>query len=46
METSSIIMLVFGATLLYGGLGFFVFQAMKAEKRKKMNRGNTINNNR
>lgn len=46
METSSIIMLIFGATLLYGGLGFFIFQAAKAERRKKVNSGNTINNNR
>lgn len=34
METSAIIMLIFGATLLYGGLAIFVTIALKAEKNK------------
>ncbi|WMJ79063.1 MetS family NSS transporter small subunit [Clostridium sp. MB40-C1] len=35
METSSIIMLICGITLLYGGLGFCITSAIKSEKRKK-----------
>ncbi|MCY6485913.1 MetS family NSS transporter small subunit [Clostridium aestuarii] len=35
METSSIIMLICGVVLLYGGLGFCISAAVKSEKRKK-----------
>ncbi|WP_156939793.1 MetS family NSS transporter small subunit [Clostridium lundense] len=34
METSSIIMLIFGIILLYGGLGYFIYRALKVEKQK------------
>ena len=32
---SSIFMIVFGATLLWGGLAFFITTALRAEKRKQ-----------
>ncbi|MBC2399290.1 hypothetical protein BD780_003947 [Clostridium tetanomorphum] len=34
METSSITMLIFGIILLYGGLAYFIYRAIKAEKEK------------
>lgn len=34
METGSIFMLIFGLTLLYGGLGFFISKAVSSEKKK------------
>ncbi len=35
METGSIIMLIFGATLLYGGLATFITIAVKSSKNKE-----------
>lgn len=35
METSSIIMLAFGVTLLYGGLALFISIAVRSEKGRK-----------
>ncbi|MCX7842370.1 MAG: MetS family NSS transporter small subunit [Clostridia bacterium] len=34
MEASAIIMLIFGVTLLYGGLATFITIAAKSEKSK------------
>ena len=31
---SAIVMLIFGATVLYGGLAYFVYRAFKAMKRE------------
>ncbi|WP_125154570.1 MetS family NSS transporter small subunit [Clostridium rectalis] len=35
LEIGSILMLLFGTVLLYGGLVFFIIKAIKSEKRKK-----------
>lgn len=34
MEPSAVIMLIFGCSLLFGGLAFFVANAIKSEKNK------------
>ena len=33
LPLSAIIMLIFGATVLYGGLAYFIYRAMKVGKR-------------
>lgn len=35
LSLSAIIMLIFGATVLYGGLAYFVYRALKGIKSKK-----------
>jgi hypothetical protein len=32
LNTSAIIMLIFGATILYGGLAYFLYKAIKSKK--------------
>lgn len=32
LPPSAIIMLIFGATVLYGGLAYFIYRAFKAKK--------------
>ncbi|HEC81283.1 MAG TPA: MetS family NSS transporter small subunit [Thermoplasmatales archaeon] len=32
MSLSAIIMLIFGSTVLYGGLLYFIYRALKAKK--------------
>ena len=34
LELSAVIMLVFGATVLYGGLAYFVYRAFKNMKKQ------------
>ena len=34
LPTSAIIMLIFGSVVIYGGLAYFVYRALKAMKRK------------
>jgi hypothetical protein len=33
LPLSAIIMLIFGATVLYGGLAYFVYRALKAMRK-------------
>jgi len=33
LEPSAIVMLIFGCTVLYGGLAFFLYKAWKGQKK-------------
>jgi hypothetical protein len=35
LEMSAIIMLIFGATVLYGGLAYFLYRAFKSMKKRE-----------
>jgi hypothetical protein len=35
LEPSAIAMLIFGATVLYGGLAYFLYRALKSMKNKQ-----------
>ena len=34
LPVSAIVMLVFGCVVLYGGLAYFIYRAIKAQKKK------------
>lgn len=34
LPLSAVVMLIFGATVLYGGLAYFVYRALKAMKKQ------------